>query len=104
MLPIAVIAHHMAGATDDLSEHIVTDIDLAPDRGDQFVPADRTLAVFYQPGQGIEDLELHIHCMSQVPQLAPGNVQVVITKLKSAGIHGLREWNLAGLGCLGLGA
>ena len=98
LLRLAVVADRAAHLHDQLAELRIGDVDASPQRGDQLVVADRTLALLHQVGEAVEHASRQRHQLAVVPQFACRGIEAVVAeavharrRVAGSGLHGVED-------------
>jgi hypothetical protein len=84
-LPVAVVAHRLAGGIDAARQRRLRDDPPVPDRCDQVVLGHHPVAVLHEIEQQVENLRLDRDRLGAAPQLSSGLVEAELAKRKPHG-------------------
>lgn len=87
MLRVPTVTNGPACAADDLAEHVVVDVDTAPDGGNQLVTAYPSVTVLNQVDERIEDFWLKPNPSVRTPKLTFCRNQVELAEAIRGLVH-----------------
>ena len=87
VLYFAAVVNDAPCATDGLPEHVVGNVDPAPNGGDQLISANHAMTLFDEVGERLEDFGLDQNWLTRTSELAPHGDQVEVTEPIGGLVH-----------------
>jgi hypothetical protein len=93
-LPLpAAVADRRSCRIDTAGQRLFRHNSTAPDRSDQIILADDTVAVLHQVDQKVEHLRLDVNSALCAPQFAPFKIDLTVAKTKGhSRFQSIRQW------------